>query len=399
MEKRNILLGVTGGIAAYKAIDLASLLAKDGFAVKCVLTEHAREFVSALNFEAITHETTHTEMFRDADPIPHINLADWADLIAVAPATANIMAKAAHGIGDDLLSTILLAHTKPVLFVPAMNVHMWEAVPTQENVRTLRERGNHVLAPAVGALACGYTGSGKYPPNVEVRAAILTYLRYGRDLEGVKALVTAGATVEPLDPMRYLSNRSSGKMGVALARALALRGADVTLVHGRIEQSVPHILREAVFANTAEEMRTAVLERFAGMDWIIKCAAVADYRPADYSPAKMPKAEMSEIRLAPTPDILKELGARKLPGQKLVGFAAQSGDLVRKALEKYRGKNLDLICVNNISVAGAEDSEVTVIGKLPGQPALAEDSGLNAAELRGSKFEIAHRIADLVKTL
>ncbi len=226
MPKTRILLGVTGGIAAYKAIDLASRLYKLGYEVKCVLTNNALQFVRPASFAAITHNSIHLNMFDDPDPVVHISLADWADIIVIAPATANIIAKAAHGIGDDLLSTILLAHVKPVLFVPAMNVHMLEAAPTQENLTTLKSRKHHILQPSSGMLACGYEGLGKYPPNEEVVAAINTYLHYQEDLSGTKVLITAGATIEAIDPMRFISNRSSGKMGLALARAMALRGAE-----------------------------------------------------------------------------------------------------------------------------------------------------------------------------
>lgn len=399
MQKIKILLCVTGGIAAYKAIDLASRLYKQGYEIKCVLTENAMQFVRPASFVAITHNSIHLNMFEDADPVVHISLADWADLVVIAPATANIIAKAAHGIADDLLSTLLLAHTKPILFVPAMNVHMLESCATQENLNTLKARKHHILQPGKGMLACGYEGLGKYPPNEEVMAAIYTYLQYQEDLKGKKVLITAGATIEAIDPMRFISNRSSGKMGLALARAMALRGAEVHLVYGHVEAPLPHYLAETVFTESAEAMREAVVSRFAAMDWIIKCAAVADYKPASQAINKLPKNQEHCLNLVSTPDILQELGDRKLPHQKLIGFAAQTDDLTSKGLDKYQRKHLDMICVNHIKTAGADDSEITVIGKLPNQAWLPEASELNYTNITGSKLSLAHSIADLIKTL
>ena len=399
MAKKRILLCVTGGIAAYKAIDLASQLYKYGYEVKCVFTENALRFVQATSFAAITHNTIHQGLFDDPDPIVHISLADWADLVVIAPATANIIAKAAHGIGDDLLSTLLIAHTKPLLVVPAMNVHMFVSAANQANLQTLKDRKHHILQPSTGMLACGYTGEGKYPPNEEIVAAIETYLSYGEDLAGKKVMVTAGATLEAIDPMRFISNRSSGKMGLALARALALRGAEVYLIHGHIEAPPPHYLEEAVYTESADEMYAAVMSRFANMDWIIKCAAVADYKPEHISNTKLPKTESNSLKLVATPDILQELGNKKQPQQKLIGFAAQTDDLINKGLDKLKRKKLDMICINNISVAGADVSEITVIGKLPEIPMLPENKKLNGITIKGSKLALAHEIIDLVKTL
>jgi len=399
MQKNKILLCVSGGIAAYKAIDLASQLVGLGFRVKCVLTDNACKFVSPLNFAAITHEHVTLGLFEDADPIPHITLADWADLVVVAPATANIMAKAVQGIADDLMSTILLAHRKPVLYVPAMNVFMFESVPTQQNISVLRSRGHHVLQPATGMLACGYVGSGKYPDNAEVIAGIWTYLDYTEDLQGKKVLVTAGATLEAIDPMRYLSNRSSGKMGIAIARALALRGAEVSLVYGKISTDLPHYLQETVFCESAAEMHAAVLDRAKSMDWIIKCAAVADYAPAIASKTKLPKSKQLNLELKATRDILLELGKNKQAGQKLIGFAAQTDDLISRAVEKYKTKQLDLICVNHIENAGKDENVLSVIGCLPTLPDLPGYKGLNMAVLKGDKLAVANALADVMVQL
>ncbi|HNX38887.1 MAG TPA: bifunctional phosphopantothenoylcysteine decarboxylase/phosphopantothenate--cysteine ligase CoaBC, partial [Candidatus Cloacimonadota bacterium] len=239
LTDRKILLCVSGGIAAYKAIDLVSRLTKQGASVRTIMTEGALKFVSPINFAALSGEAVHTSLFEDSDPIPHISLADWADLLVVAPATANVLAKAAHGISDDLLSATLLAHNKPVLFVPAMNVHMYENAATQDNIKILKARGHHVLEPDSGMLACGYEGKGKYPPNEEIVFAIETYLEHVQDCKGLKVLVTAGACEEAIDPMRFITNRSSGKMGLAIARAFSLRGAEVDLLFAGIDQAVP----------------------------------------------------------------------------------------------------------------------------------------------------------------
>ncbi|MDY0152376.1 MAG: bifunctional phosphopantothenoylcysteine decarboxylase/phosphopantothenate--cysteine ligase CoaBC [Candidatus Cloacimonas sp.] len=399
MQAKNILLCVCGGIAAYKAIDLASMLHKNGYVVKTVLTDNAQEFVTPLNFEAITHNSAHTDLYSDNDPIPHISLADWADLVVVCPATANIIAKAAHGLGDDLLSTVLLAHTKPILFVPAMNVNMYRSVAVQDNLNILQKRGHYIMQPESGMLACGYEGKGKYPANGEIVAAIATYLRYKQDLVGKKVLLTAGATVEAIDPMRFISNRSSGKMGLAFARALALRGAEVYLLYANIGLPIPHYLQETVHCLTAKSMYDAVMERFEAMDWIIKCAAVADYQLADPSMEKLPKQAGLCLNLIPTPDILEELGHKKAPGQKLIGFAAQTENIRAKAFEKFKRKQVDLMVANNINVAGKDDSEITVIGALPISPEMLSEPQVQFVKLIGDKLTLAHGIIDIINTL
>lgn len=385
-----ILLCVSGGIAAYKAIDLASLLIKQGYEVKTILTKGALEFVSGINFSALTDNSVHTSLFEDSDPIPHIRLAEWADLMVVAPATANVMSKAANGISDDLLSATLLAHRKAVLFVPAMNVYMFEHPATRENLKILEDRGNYILPPETGRLACGYTGKGKYPPNQEVLAAIQTYLFCGRDLIGKKVLVTAGATIEALDPMRYLSNRSSGKMGVSIARALALRGAEVTLIHANISVPLPHYFQRTIFTESAAEMHEAVMSSAKNMDWIVKCAAVADYSPQNTSKVKLPKQAELNLALKQTKDILFELGQEQQPGQKLIGFAAQSDESPENAIAKLISKKLDLICLNNIAQAGKDNNCITLI---------KNSSQTDFTILQGDKFSLAHQLIDNIKTL
>ena len=389
---KNILLCVSGGIAAYKAIDLASRLTKGGCKVKTILTDSATQFVSPLNFSTITHNSVHSSLFTDTDPIPHITLADWADKIVVAPATANIMAKAAHGIGDDLLSTTLLAAHSPVLFVPAMNVNMCRNAATQANMDILRQRGHHILEPSTGLLACGYEGQGKYPPNEEIIYALRCYLEYRADLAGKKVLVTAGATAEPIDPMRMISNRSSGKMGLAIARAFALRGADVTLIHGMLSETVPYYLRKAVYTPTVQEMYEQVLAEAAGMDLIVKCAAVSDYKPASASSSKIKKGKALSLDLVTTPDILAQLGKLKPKGQLLVGFAAETENLIENARSKLVRKNLDLICVNHLSTAGADSTELTLV-----TPSKAAHPRYR--RLSGDKFDVALQLAERINKL
>jgi phosphopantothenoylcysteine decarboxylase/phosphopantothenate--cysteine ligase len=387
MKNKKILLCVTGGIAAFKAIDLASRMVKSGLEVKTVLTDNASKFVSELNFKAITHNTAHSGMFTDSDPIPHITLADWADLIVVAPATANMMAKAAQGIADDLMSSILLAHTKPVLWVPAMNVHMYAHPATQENIKILLKRGNHILEPVTGMLACGYEGKGKFPPVEEVLYAIETYLHNTRDLQGKKILITAGGTSESIDPMRTITNRSSGKTGIALARAAALRGAEVYLVYGNISVTIPYYLKEAVFAQSAKEMKKAVDKLAPDMDVIIMAAAVSDFAPAKPAKDKIKKTDKLILELHQTQDILAGLGKNKKSKQKLIGFAAETENLITNAKAKLEKKNLDMIVANLLSVSGRDDTEITLITKK------------SSEQVKADKFTAAHLILRKIKAL
>lgn len=402
----NILLCVTGGIAAYKSIDLASRLIKQGFAVKTILTRNALEFVTELNFTTITKNTAYSEMFKDSclrpvlrlvtpqvnklscgdsdaqddtsgtcrndwhdssDPLAHISLADWADLVVVAPATANMMAKAAHGIADDLMSSVLLAHTKPVLWVPAMNVHMWEHPATQDNVNTLMKRKNYVFEPMTGVLACGYEGKGKFPPVEEIVDAIQVYLHHTQDLKGKKILVTAGGTAEPIDPMRQITNCSSGRTGIALARSAALRGAEVYLVCGYVAVDMPYYVKEAIFAPTVDTMKKAVDKLFPLMDITIMAAAVSDFAPDKVAKDKIKKSAKLTIELKQTPDILAGLGKMKQKKQLLIGFAAESENIIANAKSKLEKKNLDMIVANHISVAGQDATDITIITKKTSQ--------------------------------
>lgn len=377
-----------GGIAAYKAIDLASQLFKAGYEIRTVLTENALKFVSPINFAAITHNSVHSSLWEDSDPIPHISLADWADLIVVAPASANTMAKAAQGLADNLLSSILLAHRKAVLWVPAMNVNMYLSTALQSNLLALRNRGHYILEPATGMLACAYEGKGKFPPAPEIIYAIRSYLTQTRDLVGKKVMVTAGASVEAIDPMRIITNRSSGKMGLSLARALSLRGAEVTLIYSSISEELPYYLTEAVQALSAQDMYQAVISRAQSMEWIIMCAAVADYTPKIVAEQKLKKGSQMSLEMVATQDILAELAKRKSSKQLLIGFAAETQDIIANATEKLDKKNLDLIIANHIKNAGKDSNAITLISK-SGKP----------QNIEGDKFDLAQQIIDRIVEL
>ena len=348
-----LLLGVTGGIACYKAVELVRLLVKEGFVVQVIMTRGAIEFVTPLTFQTLSGMPVATETFNltQESEIGHINLADSADLFVIAPATANVIGKIAAGIADDLLTTVLMATKAPVLIAPAMNIHMYENPILQENVRKLRRLGYHFIEPAEGYLACGYEGKGRLPEPEKILEEIRCLLKK-KDFVGEKLLITAGPNREPLDPVRYLSNRSSGKMGYALARAAIRRGAEVALISGPTELEPPAGAR-LTSITTAAEMRHAVLEEFSGCTALIMAAAVSDYRPVDFARKKIKRGEGPiELRLEPNPDILKEISARK-NGKMLVGFAAETGELVANAAKKLKDKNLDMIVANNVSEAGA----------------------------------------------
>ncbi len=348
-----LVLGVTGGIACYKAVELVRLLVKDGFVVQVIMTRGAMEFVTPLTFQTLSGMPVATETFNltQESEIGHINLADSADLFVIAPATANVIGKIAAGIADDLLTTVLMATKAPVLIAPAMNIHMYENPILQENVRKLRRLGYHFIEPAEGYLACGYEGKGRLPEPEKILEETRRLLKK-KDLVGEKLLITAGPNREPLDPVRYLSNRSSGKMGYALARAAIRRGAEVALISGPTELEPPAGAR-LTSVTTAAEMRQAVLEEFSACTAVIMAAAVSDYRPVDFARQKIKRGKGPiELRLEPNPDILKEISARK-NGKMLVGFAAETGELVANATKKLKDKNLDMIVANNVSEAGA----------------------------------------------
>ncbi len=349
-----VVVGVTGGIAAYKSAELVRALVKRGAEVYCVMTASACQFITPLTLRTLSGNPVYTKMFDEPRvwDVEHVGLADKADLIVVAPATANILAKAACGIADDFLSTTILATNSPVLFAPAMNVNMLNNRVTQDNIKRLEGFGHHVMATGHGDLACGYQGEGRLADIEEIMFAIEELLAGDKPLQGYKVLITAGPTQEPLDPVRYLTNHSSGKMGYSLARCAQLMGAEVTLVCGPIDLNVPKGIKR-VDVQTAEEMYQAVLTVFTECDVVIKAAAVADYRPKQKNENKI-KKQNSDIylELARNKDILAELGKIK-EDRVLVGFAAETEDVVANASEKIKRKNLDFIVANDLLQEGA----------------------------------------------
>ena len=380
-QSKKILLGVTGGIAAYKAVDLASLLTKLGAEVQTIMTANACELISPITFKSITHQKVVTKMFDPNADIEHISLADWADIVIIAPATANIIGKVAHGIADDLLSTTIMATTAPVCFVPAMNIHMYENSIVQENIAKLTEHGYFFIEPEFGKLACGYEGKGRFPKTQEIVYFLHTHLNYKRDLLVKKILITAGANREEIDPMRFITNHSSGKMGIALARAAHFRGAEVTLIHAHVSEEIPEYFN-AIKTLSAEEMYEAVIREFPKYDIIFKAAAVADYTSAEKADQKIKKKDSLCLELNRTKDILAELGKQKTESQILVGFAAESENIIQNAREKLEKKNLDFIAANDLIVAGSDLTSITLISKN------------KEIKIEGTKFEVAHQILD-----
>lgn len=357
MEEKpyRVTLGVTAGIAVYKACDLVRRLREKNCEVKVVMTEHATKMVAPLTFQALSGNAVITGLFDvggDAS-ISHIELAEWEDLLIVAPATADILGKLAHGIADDFLSTHYLANRgKPVLIVPTMNGFMYRHPAVQHNLHLLAERGHYLMKAGRGDLACGDTDDGRMPEPVEIAEEALLLLEKGKSLKGVRVLVTAGPTREALDPVRYISNRSSGKMGYAVAAEAARRGADVTLVSGPVSLTPPPGV-EVVSVVTAGEMEAAVKERFLACDILVMAAAVSDYRPSAPLDSKKKKETSGwSIELRPTNDILTEIGSLKKKGQFICGFAAETSDVEKNAEKKLREKNLDLIAANDVSAEG-----------------------------------------------
>ena len=352
---KTVLLGVTGGIAAYKAAALASALVKQNASVEVVMTEHATKFVAPLTFEQLTGNRVSVDTFdrNFVHRVEHISLARRTDLVMIAPATANVCAKLAHGLADDMLTTTVLACRCPKLIAPAMNTNMFENPVTQDNLDTLRRYGWEVIAPASGRLACGDVGAGKLPEPETLLWHILRVLALPHDLAGKRVLVTAGPTREPLDPVRCLTNRSTGKMGCAIAKQAMLRGAEVTLVAGPMAVEPPPFV-EVVPVETAQEMFEAVTSRADGMDFIFKAAAVADYTPAEYRDEKVKKGDGElSIPLKRTQDILQYLGAHRRAGQVICGFSMETQDLLENSRAKLEKKHVDMICANNLKVAGA----------------------------------------------
>jgi phosphopantothenoylcysteine decarboxylase/phosphopantothenate--cysteine ligase len=392
-----VALGVTGGIAAYKAAELVRLLQDKGIRVQVVMTRAAQEFIRPLTFAALSGEKVITDLFGSGaeDPnidsaVEHIAVAQAIDALVVAPATADVIAKFAHGQANDFLTTLFLATTAPVVIAPAMNVNMWENAATQANVQTLKSRGKHIVEPDSGYSACGMIGAGRLAANEMIVKAVLKALHAEQDLAGETVLVTAGPTQEPIDPVRYIGNRSSGKMGYALAEAALRRGAKVILVSGPTALKPP-ATAEVIQVQTAQQMRDAVMAQFEQSSIVIKAAAVADFTVRSATDEKIKRKGPMTLELEPTVDILAEIGAKK--GSRLViGFAAETNDVLANARKKLESKSLDAIVLNDVSQPGigfdSERNAVTILTQ-GGAEAVPETS----------KWEVAHRVLDVVVKL
>jgi phosphopantothenoylcysteine decarboxylase/phosphopantothenate--cysteine ligase len=386
-----VVLGVCGGIAAYKSCELLRLFTESGHGVRVVPTAAALKFVGAPTWAALSGRPVATGVWDDAHEVPHVRIGRQADLVVVAPATADILAKAAHGIADDLLTNTLLTATCPVVFAPAMHTEMWENPATRANVALLRSRGFVVIEPAVGRLTGADTGKGRLPDPVSIFDVARHALAGKRDLAGRHVVVTAGGTREPLDPVRFLGNRSSGKQGYALARTAVARGARVTLIAANVLLGDP-AGADIVRVGTTEELRKAAVEAFAGADVVVMAAAPADFRPATVARQKIKKTDSGTpptIELVTNPDIAAELGTAKRPGQVLVAFAAETHDALANARAKLTRKRADLIVVNEVGVGrvfGADSNSVTLIG--------ADGSTVVLEEL--SKDDVADAIWDAI---
>ncbi len=394
LQGKCVVLGVTGGIAAYKAAELLRLLVKAGAEVHVIMTSSAQEFVAPLTFQTLSGNPVHTELFNiiQEQEIGHISLADRADLLLVAPATANLIGKVANGIADDLLTTTLMATRAKVLFAPAMNSNMWENPLYRKNQETLEAQGYHFIAPAYGDLACGWQGQGKLPDPQEILLAAQALVGK-QDLAGKTLLVTAGPTREEIDPVRFLSNYSSGKMGYAIAEAASHRGARVVLVSGPVSLTAP-LGVETIQVSSALEMHQVGMVEAEHADLIIKAAAVADFRPMTCCEQKVKKgsSETMVVELQRNPDILAELGAQK-GSRVLIGFAAETEELLKNAREKLTKKNLDLIVANDVTMEGAGfDGDTNIVRFLSADGAVEELPEM-------SKALVAETLLDRVSAL
>ena len=390
LQDKTIVLGVTGGIAAYKAAYLASALKKQHANVHVVMTKHAAEFVSPLTFETLTNNRCIVDMFDRyfEHDVKHITLAKAADLMIVAPATANFMAKAACGIADDMLTTVFLACRAPKLVAPAMNTAMYENPVTQDNMARLRNRGIQIIEPTEGLLACGDEGKGKMPEPELLLQYILNEAACEKDMKGLRVLVTAGPTQEAIDPVRYITNHSSGKMGYAMARICRMRGADVTLISGQVELEPP-VGVTTISICSSQEMHDAVMEHAADADMIFKAAAVADYTPVTTADSKIKKSDDDmSIPLKRTADILGDISKIRNDSQVICGFSMETDDLIENSRSKLEHKSLDMICANSLRTEGAgfrgDTNVITVI---------TEDEITELGKL--SKLETARRITDI----
>nr|WP_296031213.1 bifunctional phosphopantothenoylcysteine decarboxylase/phosphopantothenate--cysteine ligase CoaBC [uncultured Dorea sp.] len=395
LKGKHILLGVTGGIASYKIANLASLLVKSGADVHVIMTENATNFINPITFETLTGHKCVVDTFdRNFEfKVEHVALAQLADVIMVAPATANVIAKLSHGLADDMLTTTILASRAPKIIAPAMNTGMYENPVTQDNIRLLQHYGMEVITPACGHLACGDSGAGKMPEPETLFQYLCKAVAHEKDMAGMKVLVTAGPTQEAIDPVRYITNHSSGKMGYSIAKACALRGADVTLVSGRTSLEAP------LFVNTvpvisAKDMYEEVTSRSAEMDIIIKAAAVADYRPCNVADEKIKKKDddAMSIPLERTDDILKYLGEHKKAGQFLCGFSMETQNMLENSKKKLQKKNLDMIVANNLKMQGAGFETDTNIVTM-----ITEDQVFELELM--SKEDVAFRLLDKILEL
>lgn len=394
LKGKKIVLGVSGGIAIYKVVDLVSKLRKKGAEIRVVMTENAAKFVSPLLFAEISGHKAAVSMWdgRDEFNVEHIALANWGDVLLLAPATANILAKMTYGLADDLLSTVLLAAPCPKIVCPAMNTGMYENVATQANLALLRKRGVEIMEPGCGELACGTTGAGRLPEVPEIIAALERFfaLREGA-MRGVKVMVTAAGTREPIDPVRFIGNRSSGKMGYAIAKEALLRGAEVVLITGPSALTPPPYAR-VINVETTQQMMDACMAEFPAVDVVIKAAAVADFKPREVDGQKIKKIHPEDgmtVVLDQNPDILKTLGSVKKK-QFLVGFAAETQNLLENAAAKVKKKNLDMIVANDVSMKGAGFNTDTNIVKF-----LYPDGKIEALEIL-SKDDVAEILLDRV---
>lgn len=389
LENKTVLLGVTGGIAAYKSASLASKLVKAGAEVRVIMTENATNFINPITFESLTGHKCVVDTFdRNFEfKVEHVALAQKADVIIIAPATANVMAKLAYGLADDMLTTTVLASKAPKIIAPAMNTGMYENPATQHNIEVLKNYGMEVITPASGYLACGDVGAGKMPEPEDLYEHILRTCAYPKDMIGLKVLVSAGPTQESIDPVRYITNHSSGKMGYSIAKACMLRGADVTLVSGPTALDYPPFV-EVVPVTTAKDMYEAITSRSNEMDIIIKAAAVADYRPSQIADEKVKKSDDAmSIPLERTDDILKYLGEHKPEGQFLCGFSMETQNMLENSRKKLAKKNLDMIVANNLKVAGAGFQTDTNVVTL-----ITKDTELELPLM--DKEEVAHYLMD-----
>ena len=386
LKGKTVLLGVTGGIAAYKAAALASALIKQHAAVEVIMTQHATEFIAPLTFEQLTGRKVMVNTFdrNYVHQVEHISLAQRTDLVIIAPATANICAKLAHGLAADMLTTTVLACRCPKLIAPAMNTNMYENPVTQDNLETLRHYGWEVIAPASGRLACGAVGAGKLPEPEELLQSVLRHLALPHDLQGKRVLISAGPTQEALDPVRYLTNHSTGKMGYALARMAMLRGAEVTLVSGPVSIAPPPFV-QLVPVVYAQDMFEAITANTPQSDYIFMAAAVADYTPVQYADDKIKKHDGDmQISLKRTQDILGYLGDHRSDGQIICGFSMETRDMLENSRAKLQKKRVDMICANNLKVPGAgfgvDTNVITMITQsdMTELPLLSKDEAANA---------------------